>query len=239
MLRRLAVSLLCACMVAAIASAAPAPPKLPDQYMVTRTKLECGNMKRERDGGKATAMAGTRGDKDCGGYTAHFLFDGKMRRSLEVVDSGDSNPTYTLRAGDLGVQYLWSGANGVGCEATPITASYPFTGEWDWIKDSGNVTYDGEAPCPSPPQKALDSAGRAKPKPSTCRSWSGPWPIELTSEAQLYFGVGETLPTQHRMQCAIFPFELFFTYADWTVGPPPAKYLKVPASCPTTTAVAA
>ncbi|QDZ25265.1 hypothetical protein HOP50_16g78120 [Chloropicon primus] len=191
------------------------PPVMPTQYMVQRNKTECGD--------------------NCGGYAATFIFDEVAKRKLEIIHPDDTItvPQYTLTCGDLGLVFEWTGDGSTDCQTTAESKQFPFHGEWDWLKLNSSGTHEvppGDCP-PQNPQGHSDG--------SQCLSWEGSWEGEVTALAQLFIKEGEKLPIQHQMTCSILPFMLFYTYADWKVGPPPSHWLQPPKACPTTPSTAA
>lgn len=217
-----AVALLpCTCARAPAAAA----PYVPTQYTVNRGWTECG---------------------DAPGPCAHqdevFAFDAVRQR--EAVSRAEPGGAFavTLTAGDLGLTFEWTtaGESGApqGCVTSRTSAQFPFHGEYDWLRLNSTKAV-GRVECPPGPPNGGTLQAAAAAASGECLLWAGEWPAEVTAIAQLWYPAAEAsdgprLPVQEHLVCSIFPFQLFYTYRNWTLGPPPASSLDVPVSCPKT-----
>lgn len=242
----LLAAILAAVLVSSAAAAAGPAPNLPHQYSVDRNKTECGG-----------GQGGT-----CGAYSSRFHFDWDSRASLEVMDlspttykvrvwtpgwvwNWDLTPLSSLLTPPPKLQlgrplhpvhlvYQWTG-DGQDCTTTVASKQNPFHGEWDFVH-LNTTKYNGAGKCPPPPPKPTPppppSESASDAKDGDCVSWEGPWESEWTADAQVWIKEGEKLPTQLHMICSFLPFELFYTYANWKVGPLPGHLLQPPKFCP-------
>ena len=209
--------LACAAVLTCAQLALAAPPKLPTSYSCLREKIECGEPINH--------------GHNCGQQTDQVYFDMHKQRRLDITSfKQHSLPTiYRLVADDKKKVYFWSQPDASDCNVKHEQhEAPPFPDSFEWTLYN-TTEYRESVDCPPSPPYLEKTAATGGDK--ACSVLYGPWLEENTSLVELYFRKGEDLPFLQRMQCAIFPFEIFYTYSNFTLGSPPKHLLKIPKAC--------